>query len=214
MKILIAVLLSILQKSDRSPENGITVADPVKNPSAFPVTIGITVFFMSSITLISFWTRTIYEAWFQQFLGHSTTVMIDTLCPISTLNQQLTNLEQTHIRCSLHCERWTVKGRDCASALHSFKKFTYRTDQWTKQLLQLKSWVVFGSPEQWMELCGLWWNVIVFKCSHLFHLFDFYSLLVPYLLFFENLLLLFRLFDDFEWKVKFHRQLLCKLTLP
>ena len=32
--------------------------------------------------------------------------MIDTICPISTLNQQLTNLEQTHIRCSLHSERW------------------------------------------------------------------------------------------------------------
>ena len=35
--------------------------------------------------------------------------MIDTLCPISTLNQQLTNLEQNHVRCSLHCEGGTVK---------------------------------------------------------------------------------------------------------
>ena len=72
----------------------------------------------------------------------------NTLCSISTLNQQLNNLEQTHIRCSLHCERWTVKGRDCASALHSFKEITYRTDEWTKQLLRLKSWVISGSPEQ------------------------------------------------------------------
>ena len=75
------------------------------------------------------------------------------------------NLEQTHIRCSLHCERWTVKGRDCASALHSFKEITYRTDEWTKQLLRLKSWVISGSPEQWTEFHRLWSTVIVFKCS-------------------------------------------------
>ena len=42
-----------------------------------------------------FWTRTIYGTWFQQLLCHSITLMIDTLFPISTLNQQLTNLEQT-----------------------------------------------------------------------------------------------------------------------
>ena len=30
-------------------------------------------------------------------------------CSITILNQQLTNLEQTYIRCSLHCEGWTVK---------------------------------------------------------------------------------------------------------
>ena len=142
---------------------------------------------MSIITLISFWTRTIYGAWFQQFLCHSATIMIHTLCSISTLNQQLNNLEQTHTRCSLHYERWTVKRRDCASALHSFKEITYRTDEWTKQLLRLKSWVIFGSPEQWMELHPLWWTVIVSKCSYLFQLFDFYCLLVQYLLFFENL---------------------------
>ena len=43
-----------LRKSDRSTENGITSPDPVKNPKAFTVTINITVFFMSSITLRSF----------------------------------------------------------------------------------------------------------------------------------------------------------------
>ena len=69
----------------------------------------------------------------------SATRMIHTLCSISTLNQKLNNLERTFIRCSLHCERWTVKGRDCASALHSFKEITYRTDERTKQLLRLKS---------------------------------------------------------------------------
>ena len=52
------------------------------------------------------------------------------------------------------------------------------TDEWTKQLLRLKSWVISGSPEQWMELHLLWWTVIVSKCSYLFHLFDFYCLLV------------------------------------
>ena len=93
-----------------------------------PATINLTVLLMSNITLISFWTRTNSGRWFQQLLCHSTTLLIDTLCPISTLNQQLTNLEQTHNRCSLHCKRWTVKGRDCALALHSFKEITYRTD--------------------------------------------------------------------------------------
>ncbi len=57
MKILIVVLpstLNFLQKSERSTENGITFPDPVKNPSALPVTFGITVLLMSSVTLISF----------------------------------------------------------------------------------------------------------------------------------------------------------------
>ena len=67
MKILIVVLLStlkLLQKFDRSTETGIAFPDPLKNPSAFPVTTNITVLLMSSITLISFWTHTIYGTWF------------------------------------------------------------------------------------------------------------------------------------------------------
>ena len=134
--------------------------------------------------------------------------MIDTLCPISTLNQQLTNLEQTHIRCFLHCEGWTVKGRDCASALHFFNEITYQTEEWTKQFLLLNSWVISRNPEQGMEFHRLWWTVSLFKCSYLFQLFDFYCLLVQYLLFFEKLLL----FDDLEWGVKVHWQLPCKVT--
>ena len=140
MKILIVLSLStlkLLQKSDRSTEKGFTFPNPVKNPSAIPVTIGITVLLMSSITLIYFWAHTVHGTWLQQLLCHSITLMIETLCPISTLNQPFTNLEQTHIRCSLHCEGWTVKGRDCASALHSSNKITYQTDEWTKQLLRL-----------------------------------------------------------------------------
>ena len=169
---------------------------------------------MSSVTLKSFWTRTIYGTWFQQHLCHSITLMIDNLCPISTFNQQLTNLKQTHIQCSLLSEEWTVKGRDCASALHSFKEITYRTDEWTKQLLRLKSWVISGNSEQWMGFHRLRWTVSLINCDYLFQLFDFCCLLVQYLLFvFENLFFLFLLFVDFEWEVKVYRQLLCKVTL-
>ena len=154
-----------------------------ENPSPFPATINMSVLLMSSIALISFWPRTFYGTWLQQLLRHSTTIMIDTLYPISTLNQQLTNLEQTHIRCSLHCERWTIKGKDCASALRSFKEISYGTDEWTKQLLRLKSWVISRSPEQWMEFYCFWWIVIEFKCSYLFQQFDFFCLLLQWLLF-------------------------------
>ena len=193
-------------KSDRSTENGITIPHPVKNPNAFSATINIPVLLMRSIALISSWARKIYGTWFHQLLWHSTTLMIHTLCSITALNQDFNNLEQTHIQFSLHCERWTVKGRDCASALRSFREITYRTDERTKQLLRLKSWVISGSPEQWMEFNRLWWTVIVFKCSYLFQLFDFYRLLVQYLCCFrENLPLLFPFFDDFEWEVKVHR---------
>ena len=111
-------------KNQTSTENGITFPDPVNNPNEFPVPIGITVLLMSSITLTFFWTRKTHGTRFQQLLCHSITLMIATLCPISTLNQQLTNLEQTLIRCSHHCEGWTIKGRDCASALHSFDEIT------------------------------------------------------------------------------------------
>ena len=45
--------LKLLQKTDRSTENGITFPDPVKNPSSFPVTTNITVLLMGSINLIS-----------------------------------------------------------------------------------------------------------------------------------------------------------------
>ena len=41
-------------KSDRSTENGIFFPDPVKNPSALPATINMSVLLMSSIALISF----------------------------------------------------------------------------------------------------------------------------------------------------------------
>ena len=176
MRILSAVSLStlkLLQKSDTSIENGSTFPDPMKNPSSLPATIKISVLLMSSnIVLMSFWTRTYHRTWLQQLLCHSDTLIIHTLCPISALSQKLTNLEQTHIRCSLHCERWTVKGRDCALVLHSFKKNAYRMDKWTKQLLRLRSWVMSGNQEQWMEFHRFSLISIVTKCSCLFQLFD------------------------------------------
>ena len=61
--------------------------------------------------------------------------------------------------------------RESASALASFKKTTYWTDEWTRQLLPLKrkSWEIFGIPEQGMRFHGLWWTVVVFfNCSYLF----------------------------------------------
>ena len=97
----------------------------MKNARGFSTTIMIAVLLMSSKALKFFWTRTIFGNWFQQLFFHSTTLMTDSLCPIKTLNQQLTNLEQPQIRCSLHCKRWTVNGIDCASVLHSFKGTTY-----------------------------------------------------------------------------------------
>ena len=203
--------LKLLHKSDRSTENGITFPDPVKNPNAFPATINIPVLLMQQHSSNIFLNP--YNLWDMVPAALMSLSHTNDTCSIGTLNQKPNNLEWTHIRCSLHCERWTVKGRDCASALHSFKKITYRTDEWTKQLLRLKSWVISGSPEHWMELHRLWWTVIVSKCSYLFHLFDFYCLLVKILLFFRKFTFLFPFFDNFEWATKVHCNFLCKVTL-
>ena len=50
----ITFLLKLLQKSDRSTENGIIFPDPEKNPNAFPATINLTFLLISSIALLSF----------------------------------------------------------------------------------------------------------------------------------------------------------------
>ena len=65
-----------------------------------------------------------------------------------------------------------------------FQEKTYRTVDWTKQLLWLKSWVICGISEHRMRFHRLWWTVIFLKRSFLFHLFDFYCLLVQKMLFF------------------------------
>ena len=98
--------------------NEITCADPMKNPIVFQASINMTVLLMSNIPLRSSWIQTKYRTWSRQLLCHSTTLIIEILCPISTLNQQFTNIEQTHIQCSLHSERWKVACKDWASALH------------------------------------------------------------------------------------------------
>ena len=154
-----------------------------ENLSAVPASINIAVLLMSSIPVISLWTLTIYRTWVQQLLCHSTALMVETICPISLLYQQFTNLAQTHSRCFLPYERWTVRRRDCASVSHSFEEFTYQEGEWTRQLLLLKSWVISGNPEKWMDFHCLWRTVIVFKCSYLFQLSDFFCLPVQYLLF-------------------------------
>ena len=142
--------MKLPQKSNGSTENAITIPDLVKDPSALPTTINIGVLLMSSIPLISLQNRTVYGTRFQQLLCHSTTLLIETLCPLSTINQQLINLEQTHIRliCSLSCKHWTLRARDCASALRSSKKITYWRDEWPKQLLRLKNWMISINSEQ------------------------------------------------------------------
>ena len=58
-----------------------------------------------------------------------------------------------------------------------FQKNTYQMDEWTKQLLRLKNWVISGNPEQWMEFRRLWWYVNIFNCSYMFCLLDLYCLL-------------------------------------
>ena len=100
------------------------------------------------------------------------------------------------------------------NGLHFFKEITYRTDEWTKQWLQLKIWVISGNPEQWMEFHRLWWTVSAFKCSYLFQLFDFFCLVVQYFAVVLKIYVLFLFFDDFEWKVKVQWKLLCKVTIP
>ena len=73
-----------------------------------------------------------------------------------------------------------MKGRGCASALHVFKRITHRRDVWTKQVLRLKSWVIVGSSDQWMEFLRFCWTVCLsfFLFGFLFSLFHFYCLLV------------------------------------
>ena len=106
------------------------------------------VLFMSSVAHISFWTRTVYGRWFKQLLFDSTTLMIVTLCPSKTLNQQLADLKKDSNPVFSSMRMVDSEGKYWASALHCFKNITYRTDEWMKQLLQLKNFVIAGSSEQ------------------------------------------------------------------
>ena len=114
-------------------------------------------------------------------------------------------------------QRWTVKWKHCASTLHSFRELSYRTDQWTKQLLRLNSLEIIRSPEQCMDFRRLWLNVIVFMCSSLIRLFQFFCCccnISVFVVFFSKIYpFLFLFLDDSEWVVRVHRQFLSKVTL-
>ena len=114
----------LLQKSDKPTDTGWKFLNPVKNANAMQVSINLTVLLTRSILLISFWTRKTCKTWMQLLLTQSDTLMIVTLCPISSLKQQFDNLELTYTRYSLYCEQLTVQGMDCTSLLHSFRKVT------------------------------------------------------------------------------------------
>ena len=59
-----------------------------------------------------------------------------------------------------------------------FQKVILLKDRSTKRLLRLKTWVIFGSREQWTGFLRLWSFVFVYKCSCLIYLFHLYRLLV------------------------------------
>ena len=40
--------------------------------------------------------------------------------------------------------------------------------QVNETVVRLTSWVIFGSPEQWIEFHRLWWIVNVFMCNNMF----------------------------------------------
>ena len=105
------------------------------------------------------------------------------------------------------------KRKGLRSALRSFKEIIYRTDEWTKQLLRLKNWVISGNLEQWMEFRRLWWTVIAFMCSYLFQPYWFLLFAGALFVVFEKLLFLFLSVHDFEWEVKVHWQTLFKVIL-
>ena len=189
MYVLIVVLLftlKLLQKSNRSTENGFTIPDLLKNPGTFSATINITNLIMSSLSPKTFWTLKKDVQWFQKLLCQTTTLMIEALCPITNLNQHLTNLEDSY---PMFYALWTMDSKKKGLRVSSVFFQSNSTVEWTKQLLRFKSWVISGSREQRMEFRRLWWFVVLIKYSFLFQLFDFYCLLVQYLLFiFKNLL--------------------------
>ena len=111
--------------SDRTTENEKTFPDPVENPSASQMAITVTVLLLeehtSNISLNQYNLGDMDLAAVMT-LNQITDKDCMSLYPISILKQQFTNLEQTYPRCFLHFHRWTVKGMDCKSVLHSSKK--------------------------------------------------------------------------------------------
>ena len=114
------------KKSDRSTEDGFIFPVTVENPSAFPAVINIIVLLMSSIPLFSFWTRTIYETWFQQLLCHSTTLMINSM---SNQFLELTTHRPRTGSCPIFSSSWTMdSNRKGLPVSFAFFQRTYLPD--------------------------------------------------------------------------------------
>ena len=127
---------------------------------------------------IFFWTPRIFGMWIQQLLHHSTTPLIGIfLRPFIDLKKQFTILSR-HIWCSPHCDRCTLKEGGCVSPLNSLRRITYSTDEWTKQMLRLKSWELLGILEPLMKFLRLWCAVVVLKWNHFLWVLQIYCLLV------------------------------------
>ena len=122
--------LKLLQKSSRSTENRITFSRSCEKPKCLPgnnqLNCSIDEHFISNIFLnpYNFWDMV--PAALMSFSHTNDRYSMSNHHPQPTTHQPRTN---SYPVCSLHCERWTVKGRDCASALLSFKENTHRTDE-------------------------------------------------------------------------------------
>ena len=176
--------LKLLRKSDRSTENWTAFPDLVKNPSAFPSPINITVLLMSSIPVKSFWIRAINGARFQQLLCHSTTLVIETLS--SPYPQPTPHQPRTDSYLVFSSLRTIDSERKGLHVSFSFFQKNYLPDGRVRETVatveELSDFWKSGA-QQWMHFCRLWWVVIVHMCNFLFQLFDIYSSQVQNLLF-------------------------------
>ena len=164
-----------LQKSTISIQNGKLFPDPVENPIVSQLTIPSTNYSTeeghTTTIFLNPYTHTLYGTKKEAALM----TLNNTTDRDSTSNQypQTTTHQSWRDLNPVFPSMWPMGSnrRESASALASFKKTTYWTDEWTRQLLPLKrkSWEIFGIPEQGMRFHGLWWTVVVFfNCSYLF----------------------------------------------
>ena len=92
-----------------------------------------------------------YNLWdgIKQLFWHSNTLKIGTLCPISILNRRHLEIERTFFAVFIIAKEGQWKEVIARQFCILSKKIAHRTDEWTTQLLRLRSWVIFGSSEQW-----------------------------------------------------------------
>ena len=167
--------LKLLQKSDRSTENGKPQWIPSNDQHVCPVDEQ----HSSNIFLTPYILWDMSPPALTSLNHNNDRYSISNQYPQPTTHQPRTN--SYPVLSSLRMMNSKREGLRVSFAF--FQGITYRTDEWTKQLLRLTSWVIFENPELWMEFRRLWWTLIAFKCSYLFQLFDFYCLLVQYFLF-------------------------------